>query len=133
MKFSTRTTYGLRAMIKLAQSWRKDSLSLPTIAKEEGISLAYLERLFAKLKNDNLVVAEKGSAGGYKLLCSPNKITVFNIIKTLEGEITAFHCLREDGKVYCDIKCNCRALIVLNKVQKAIDKTLKSIKLGDLI
>jgi len=120
-------------MIKLAQSWKKDSLSLPTIAKEEGISLPYLERLFAKLKKDNLVVAEKGSAGGYKLSCSPNKITVFDIIKTLEGDMTTFHCLGEDGKIYCDIKCNCKALIVLNKVQKAINKTLKDIKLSDLI
>ena len=103
MKFSTRTTYGLRAMIKLAQSWKKDSLSLPNIARAERISLAYLERLFAKLKKDNLVIAEKGVLGGYKLACPPNKITVFDIIKTLEGDMTAFHCLREDGKVYCSM------------------------------
>ena len=133
MKFSTRTTYGLRAMIQLAKNFQKGSISLNTIAKKEKISLRYLERLFASLKKAKLVKSEKGATGGYSLYNHPNKITVYEIIKTLEGKMSPFHCLSEYGKIYCDAKCKCGATIVLARVQESINKTLKSIKLSDLL
>ena len=123
MKFTTRTTYGLRGMIRLAQNYKSESMSLATIAKEEGISANYLERLFSALKKDGLVSAEKGVSGGYSLVKDPQKITVFDIIKSLEGKISPFHCLDEDGKVFCNAKCNCGVVAVLGKVQKAVNNT----------
>jgi Rrf2 family protein len=133
MKFSTRTTYGLRAMIKLAKNSQKISISLSSIARDENISQKYLERLFAKLKKANLVIAEKGAAGGYCLARNPSQITVYDIIKTLEGNIAPFYCLSEDGDLYCKVKSSCGAVKVLAKVQQAINSTLKSIKLSNLI
>jgi len=133
MKFSTRTTYGLRAMIKLAKNWEKGSLSLPSIARAEGLSRGYLEKLFSQLKRQNLVISVKGTKGGYKLAHDPNKITVYQIIKALEKDISPFHCLDDDGKVYCAKGCDCGALIVLNKVQQAINKAMKNIKLSNLV
>lgn len=133
MKFSTKTTYGLRAMIKLAKNRSEDSVSLTTIAKDEKISAKYLERLFSKLKKDGLVSAEKGAAGGYRLSREASQITVFDIIKSLEGKMTPFHCLDEDGKIYCAVKCDCGVVAVLGKVQTAVNETLKNIKLSDLI
>lgn len=133
MKFSTRTTYGLRAMIYLAKNWGKEKISLASIAKEESISPKYLERLFAQLKKANLILAEKGVNGGYSLSENPEKITIFDIVKSLEGKMSPFHCVDENGKVYCGKNCKCGATLVLIRVQKAINETLKGIKLKDLI
>jgi Rrf2 family transcriptional regulator, cysteine metabolism repressor len=133
MKFSTRTTYGLRAMINLGKHYQEGSISLTTIAQEEKISLKYLERLFAILKNADLVGSQKGMSGGYQLKKSPKKINVYEIIKILEGEINPFYCLDSKGKIYCNKKCACGANMVLKKVQEAIINTLKSIKLSDLL
>jgi Rrf2 family transcriptional regulator, cysteine metabolism repressor len=133
MKFSTRTTYGLRAMINLAKNREKGSLSLGVLAKEENISLAYLERLFAGLKKAGLVKAEKGATGGYTLAYAPEKISVFDIVKALEGKLSPFYCMGEDGKIYCASKCHCGATRVLSKVQEAVSTTLKSMNLGELI
>ena len=133
MKFSTRTTYGLRAMIYLAQNSDKGSVSLSSIAKIENISQKYLERLFAKLKKSGLIKATKGAGGGYRLARKPSQINVFNIIKTLEGRMSPFYCLDETGKIYCSSKCRCGATQVLIKVQQAVNSTLKSVKLKDLI
>ena len=133
MKFSTRSTYGLRAMIKLAENWGEGCLSLSSIADEENISLGYLERLFASLKKSELVKAEKGASGGYRLAQSPDKINLLDIIKTLEGDLTTFYCLDEKGKIFCDEKCRCGVAPVLSKVQKAVINTLKAIKLNELI
>jgi len=136
MKFSTKTTYGLRAMIFLARQSKKEkgkSTPISLIAEKEKISNKYLERLFSKLKKDKLIISEKGAGGGYILSRPANTITVYDIIKTLEGKITPFYCLDESGKVHCDIKCDCGVVSVLGKVQKAVVNTLRDIKLSDLI
>lgn len=133
MKFSTRTTYGLRAMIRLAEGYGKDSVSLASIAKREKISPKYLERIFASLKKEGLIISEKGSAGGYSLAQAPKKINVFEIVKALEGNMTPFHCLDESGKIFCSSKCKCGATTVLVKVQQAINSTLKNINLDELV
>ncbi len=133
MMFSTRTTYGLRAMIRLARYKGKVNLSLPSIAKQENISLGYLERLFADLKKAGLIKAVKGAKGGYSLTKPANQIQVFDIIKALEGKMSPFHCLDEKGKIYCQASCNCGATKVLVKVQSAVNKTLRGIRLNELI
>ncbi|MCK4540489.1 Rrf2 family transcriptional regulator [Candidatus Parcubacteria bacterium] len=134
MKFSTRTTYGLRAMVYLARNYKKqESISLSQIAKAEHISLAYLERLFALLKKEKIVEAEKGKTGGYKLKEKPENIDIFRVVKTLEGNIAPFHCIDKNGKVKCAVKSKCGASSVLVDVYVAISKTLKNMKLSDLV
>jgi len=133
MKFSTRTTYGVRAMIALAAHYGQGSLSLQSISSSEQISRGYLERLFAQLKKDGLVKSEKGKDGGYRLSQNPGKTNMFEIIKSLEGKMSPFHCVDEKGKIYCSEKCQCGATKMLVDVQKAINDTLKAIKLKDLV
>lgn len=133
MIFSTRSTYGLRAMINLAKENKAGSVSLAKVAKEENISLKYLERLFSNLKKAGLVKATKGAAGGYVLAKKAGEVKIYDIIRALEGNITPFHCTVSDKKVYCSNKCDCEVNYVLAKVEGAIDKTLKEIRLGDLL
>ncbi|MEK7202817.1 MAG: Rrf2 family transcriptional regulator [Patescibacteria group bacterium] len=133
MRFSTRATYGLRAIINLAKHFNEPNLALSAIAKEETISLKYLERLFASLKKARLVKSVKGAGGGYRLVKLANQITVYEIINALEGKKSLFHCLDKLGKVYCKKNCVCSANIALIKVQELIIKTLKNIKLSKLL
>lgn len=133
MKFSTRTTYGLRAMIRLAKNNDGGPLSLAVISREERISLGYLERLFVRLKSAGLVGAEKGAGGGYRLARSAGKIVIYDIIKALEGSMSPFYCLDDKGKIYCDARCRCGATSVLLKVQEAVNKTLRGITLKELV
>ncbi len=133
MKFSTKTTYGLRSMINLAKKFGQGSVPLSMIAREEDISQKYLERLFSKLKKSNLIFAEKGTNGGYTLAQKPEKISILEIVNALEGKLSLFHCLSENEDVACNLKCNCGATEVLLKVQQAINDTLKKTKLSDLV
>lgn len=132
MKFSTKTTYGLRAMILLAQE-KKSSVSLSLIAERESISLKYLERIFSQLKREKLIKSEKGSAGGYYLAREAKNITIYDIVKALEGDISPFYCVEKSEKVYCGKKCNCAVMGVLKKVQDSLINTLRDIKLTDLL
>lgn len=133
MKFSTRTTYGLRAMIYLAKNYDHDSISVAEISKNESISQGYLEKLFSSLKKGELIKSSKGVKGGYSLSDRPANISVYDIVKTLEGQLAPFHCISEDGKILCGEKSPCGATKVLFKVQDAINKSLKSMSLKDLL
>lgn len=133
MKFSTRTTYGLRAMIQLAKHWGQGSVSLTTIAKDENISRKYLEKLFSELRKAQLVVGEKGSAGGYALSHRPEEISIIDITEALEGELSLFHCVKKAEEITCRQGCKCQVNTVLIKAQNALTEALSSIKLSDLI
>ncbi len=132
MKFSTKSTYGLRAMIRLAENWKKESLSLSVIAKSENISQKYLERIFARLKTAKLIESEKGAGGGYKLSRSPSKINILEIIDALEGKFAPFHCYTKSGKVVCSTSCNCGVTLVLNRIQTGIEDSLRNMSLNQL-
>lgn len=133
MIFSTRSTYGLRAMINLAKQAKFGSISLTQIAKAEDISFKYLERLFANLKRAGLVKSVKGASGGYRLAEPAKQITVYDIIKALEGKLNPFHCTGKKAKIYCSRQCKCEVTYVLLRVEQAISQSLENIKLAELV
>ncbi|MCX6740434.1 MAG: Rrf2 family transcriptional regulator [Candidatus Parcubacteria bacterium] len=132
MMFSTKSEYGLRALVNLSKNQGNVPYSLAKIAKEEKISLAYLERLFAKLKRAKIVVSVKGVNGGYKLAKPALRISVKDILTALEGSLAPYVCAGIGG--LCAKKgCDCQSKIVWQKLDQGISKTLNSIKLSDLI
>ena len=132
MKFSTKAEYGLRALVNLAS--KKGYYSLGQIAKEEKISLAYLEHLFAKLKKAKIIASQKGVKGGYKLAKPSKSITVRDIFIALEGNLTPYKCNCFDFSQICKTtKCSCQIKSVWQKLDQKINQTLASIKLNDLI
>jgi Rrf2 family cysteine metabolism transcriptional repressor len=88
MKISTKTRYGLRAMIDLAVNSANPPVSLSEIAKRQGISENYLEQIFSALRKAKLVKSVKGASGGYVLVSAPQDIRVIDIISELEGELS---------------------------------------------
>ncbi len=133
MKFSTKTTYGLRSIVFLASAEEGKNISLSSISNQEGISLKYLERIFSCLKKAGLVNSEKGVSGGYVLAKSSSDITVFDVIESLEGDMGLFHCIGANGKVTCSSKCNCAANGVLKKVEFSVNKALINMTIKDLL
>lgn len=131
IKISNRSQYGLRAMVYLAQ--RKTTCSLRKISGDEKISLAFLEKIFAKLKKSGLVKVKRGARGGYILAKSANSISVAEIVKPLEGKIALAFCLDQQRKCACPIERKCLTKNVWVKVQDAINKSLESISLKDLL
>lgn len=129
MNFSTKTEYGLRAVSKLDKTGKKP-VSLALIAKEESLSLAYLERLFAQLRKAGFVKAELGVKGGYVLAKPAKQITALELVEALEGKLLSYACV--SGK-NCTHKAACRIHPVWNKLYKEVRKTLNNIKLNTLM
>lgn len=128
MKFSTRAEYGLKAIINLARCY-PDQKSIREIAKEEHISLKYLERLMGEFRKNEIVKSSKGQAGGYVLIKRPSQVAVGEVVEIVEGPISPMKCFG----IACSQKHQCPASQVWDKLGKQIKKTLYGIKLNTLI
>lgn len=85
MRISSKTRYGLAAMISMAQNARQDEqITIISIAEKLGISKIYLEQVFSLLKREGLVISIKGAQGGYRLSTPPDTITAGQIIRAIE-------------------------------------------------
>ncbi|MBP7049967.1 MAG: Rrf2 family transcriptional regulator [Phycisphaerae bacterium] len=131
MKLSTRTRYGMRAIIELAQHEDKRPLQLKTIAERQDISVKYLEQLMSMLRSAGFVRSVRGSKGGYTLGRPADQITLSEIFRCLEGAVTTAECVDEES--YCSRSADCAARDVWVRVEKAIQDVLGSIRLSDLV
>ena len=85
MKLSTRSTYGMRALVELGLASGHDPLSAAAIAKRQGLSIAYLEQLLHRLKRHGFVASIRGPRGGYVLAKDPQQITMAEVVQVLDG------------------------------------------------
>ncbi len=131
MKLSTRTRYGLRAILELAIQHDKEPLKIKTIARRQEISRKYLEQLISMLKSSGIVKSVRGPKGGYFLAKNPAAITLYDLFKALEGPGATVECL--ENQDYCSRYQNCVARQAWVKLQEAIAEVLKSITMQDLV
>ena len=80
---------------------------LKDVAARQQISKRYLEHMMTLLRNPGLVVAERGSAGGYRLARPASDIRLDEIFEALEGEIAPVECVRD--RSVCDRASDCVA------------------------
>mgnify|MGYP000709543120 CR=1 FL=1 len=92
MKFSTRDRYALRLMVELANR-PNDLIPLKDISDKQRISLKYLEQIVTPLAKAGLVSSVRGAQGGYRLARPAAEITSGEILRAVEGELTAIPCL----------------------------------------
>lgn len=85
MKISTKSRYAVMAMMELAIREGHQSLNLSEISKIQGISISYLEQLFAKLRQHGLVKGRRGPGGGYQLGKPAEAIAISEIITAVNG------------------------------------------------
>jgi len=131
MKLSTRTRYGIRALLELAQNQGSGPVQIKVIGQRQDISIKYLEQLMAILRSSGFVRSVRGSKGGYLLAKPPNQIKVSDLFDCLEGNVTTVECVED--KDYCDKTDDCVVRLVWTQVQKAIKNVLQSITLQDLV
>jgi Rrf2 family protein len=126
MKISKRAQYGLTAVVRLARNKNIKAVSIRQISNVEGVPFAFLNQIFAVLEKAGLIKGKHGANGGYFLAKPPSRISVFDIVGLLE-DVNTVKC------GLCPKIRKCPTKNVWHKVDKSVEKTLKSIKLSDLI
>ncbi len=163
MMFSTKAEYGVRVMVALAQRAQASPdaeepvvgqgegrpgraghqnpslVSLAEIAEHDGLPLAYLEHLVARLRKAGLIESRRGSRGGYMLARAPQEITMAEVVEALEGSIAPIECISEnaDGSVVCSREQEpdhvCPTKLLWTRVRFSIVSTLMNTTLADLL
>ncbi len=129
MNFSTKSRYGLRAVAHIAAS--KEPLSLQTVAKQQEISLSYLEQLAAKLKKSGILESKRGKYGGYRLARAAKEITVGEILRSLEDDMFPIECV--GARQQCDKQTDCLTNKAFRKIYASIKNVIDSTTLQDLL
>jgi Rrf2 family protein len=126
---STKTQYGLRALVRLAQS-NDEGMCVADIAQLEGISPKYLEGIAGALRSSGLVISHRGKNGGYRLARPATDISMLEIITALEGSIVPVACC-ESGQG-CTKSSACLPSRFWNGLKERIDAYLRDTSLADL-
>ena len=127
---STKTQYGIRALVHLARMELRSATSAE-IAKAESISPKYLEGILGQLKAAGLVLAERGKNGGYRLAREPGEIRMLEIVEALDGEVKPVGCVDDSGR--CALGGGCLPRRFWIGLKEAIDGYLESRTLKDVI
>lgn len=133
MKLSTKGRYGLRAMIDLADYCEEMPQSIANIAARQSISDSYLEQLMAKLKKAGLITSIRGAQGGYVLARESNTISVGDILRALEGDLSPVNCTGIRGEDGCSGSENCVTRNVWKRIDDSIQSAVDSIYLNELV
>lgn len=131
MRLSTRTRYGIRAMLELAENQGSGPLQLKIIARRQDISVKYLDQLMAILKSAGFVRSIRGAKGGYMLAKAPVQIKLSDVFCCLEGPVVTVECTENEN--YCARSADCVARQVWTQLQEAVMAVLQSITFQDLV
>lgn len=130
MKLSTRGRYGVRAMLELALQQGGGPTALQELAQRQGISAKYLEQLLIPLKAAGLVNSVRGAKGGYLLAMSPDKVSLYDIVKTLEGPLAVVECVHDPDS--CERVGGCTVHLVWGEMSQLLVDFLSGITLAKL-
>ena len=133
MKLTTKGRYAVMAMADLALFWNKGPISLTDISLRQNISLPYLEQIFIKLKNNNLVKSVRGAKGGYILEISPEEIKSSKIISAVDEEVKMLNCKKESKKGCNNKNTKCITHNLWDQLDQHINSFFEKVKLQDLI
>jgi len=130
MRLTAKGRYAVTAMLDLAVRKDVGPVSLADISERQGISLSYLEQLFAKLRRRELVKSVRGPGGGYQLSRQANEIFVAQIVDSVDENVDATKCA---GRADCQGGETCLTHELWTDLSQQIHQFLSSIDLASLI
>ena len=129
MRLSTKTRYGLRAMITIAKSWERP-VTCEAIAREQSLSKKYLDGILSILRGAGLLKSFKGHGGGYVLAKPPWEMTARDVVLILEEGLVIVPCVDDPGA--CEKTDRCPTREMWRSLSAAMSDTLGKVTLAEL-
>ncbi len=130
MRLTTKGRYAVTAMLDLAIHYKDGPITLADISHRQGISLSYLEQLFARLRKRGLVDSARGPGGGYRLSRAATEIAVADVITAVDEKVDATRC---GGDGNCQEADRCLTHELWTDLSDQIYHFLEGISLADLV
>ncbi|HEY4723701.1 MAG TPA: Rrf2 family transcriptional regulator [Anaerolineae bacterium] len=135
MRLSTRSKYGLRALMDMAARSDENATRLKDLAKRNNIPVKFLEQIFLALRNSGVVHSQVGAHGGYTLARPATQITLGEVIRVLDGTIAPVSCTSQIAyeKCSCPDERTCPLRVSMNQVRDAIVAVVDNTTLADAV
>ena len=130
MRLTTKGRYAVTAMLDLALHVEKGPISLADISQRQGISLSYLEQLFAKLRRNGLVNSVRGPGGGYRLSRPSIEICIADVVDAVSEKVDTTRCGGSGG---CQDGDECLTHHLWQDLSNQIHDFLSDISLAQLV
>ena len=132
IRLSTKGRYGVIAMFALSRSYEEGSLSVRRIAEQQDIPSAYLEQIMAQLRHEGLVESVRGRGGGYRLARPPERITIGDVVRAVEGPIALSSCLIASIPL-CNRVDQCVTRLIWKRLGTKIEQAFDAVSLDRLV
>ncbi len=132
MRLTNKGRYAVMAMADLASNSKKKPISLSEISVRQNISLAYLEQIFLKLRDNKLVRSSRGANGGYVLEKPASEIKLSNIIYAVDEEVKTLNCKKNSKKGCNNRSTKCITHNLWDQLDQHINGFFEKVKLQDL-
>ena len=130
MRLTTKGRYAVTAVLDLALHQDSGPVSLAAISERQGISLSYLEQLFAKLRRNEIVSSTRGPGGGYSLTNNVDEVSVSDIILAVDESCKVVDCDDSDG---CHNNYQCLTHDLWQELSNEIRSFLDGITLAEIM
>ena len=132
MKLITRDIdYAVRALIYLADNKSEETVPVPELVDELGITRPFLRKIMQLLAKAGIVRSHKGNKGGFRLIKKPEDIYLKDLIEIFQGKFSLNECLLNKG--ICPNKGNCILKDRVDGIEEKVKIELGSIDLRSLI
>ncbi|MFN7949184.1 MAG: Rrf2 family transcriptional regulator [Blastocatellia bacterium] len=132
MNISTRSEYGLRALIYLATHSERDTIPAREIAEQWRVPVKYLEQILKTLKEAGLIYGQVGIGGGYRLTRPATLITAGEVIRALDGRIAPMGCVSSYDYEPCEFETACGLKTLWARARAALVGVLDQTTVADL-
>ena len=132
MNVSTKSEYGLRALIYLASCQEGKAIPAREIAEKWKVPIKYLEQILKALKDGGIVEGQVGVAGGYRLTRPASMITAGEVIRILDGRLAPMGCVSTYDYEPCEFEPACGLKMLWARTRTAMLAVLDQTTIADL-
>jgi Rrf2 family protein len=132
MNVSTKSEYGLRALIYLAGNRDKEAVPAREIAEKWNVPVKYLEQILKTLKDAGIITSQVGLGGGYRLARAASLITAGEVIRILDGRLAPMGCVSSYDYEECEFEVACGLKTLWTRTRAAIIGVLDQTTIADL-
>jgi Rrf2 family protein len=135
MKLSSQEEYGLRCLLQVARRAPEGSMTIPEIARIEGLSIPHVAKLMRLLRRGGFVKSVRGQAGGYKLARPSAQVNIGEVLAWLGGRLfePSFCTMHSGMAKLCTHTVDCSIRSLWQSVQFVVDQMLSKVTLEDLL
>lgn len=132
MRVSRKGEYALRAMIDLSLRYGEGPVTVSEVSRRGGIPRKFLQQILLQLKQARLVQSARGPSGGYSLIRPPDRITLAEVLREIDGPLAPLSCVSAWAHRTCGKERDCGLYGVMLDVRNAIAGILESVTLADV-